>query len=132
MATKDEIKHVLRELLGQDTNHRGKTFVFPDNVEKSYHLMKGLSLENFFKYVLPALLIAAIVLLIPPYLLGFMMLKLFFVALLLLGSLTFAVLRPVTSRPNITYISYLRKIISYQNRQKIFFLKPNKRNDFRE
>jgi hypothetical protein len=130
MTTKEEIKEVLKELLGQEDIRKGKMFVFPENVERSYNIVKGLSIGNFFKYILPAVIIAAVILLIPPYSLGFMMIKMFFVALLLLGSFTFAVLRPITSRPNITYSNYLKLIFNYNSRQKIFFMKPNKRDEF--
>lgn len=119
------------ELLGQGDSRKGKTFVFPDNVDRSYNIVKGLSLVNFFKFILPALVIAIIILLIPPYSSGFMMIKMLFVALLLLVSFIFAVLRPITSRPNITYSNYLQQIFNYNSRQKIFFLKPNKKDDFR-
>lgn len=131
MTEKEELREVLKELLGEKESRKGKTFVFPDNVDRSYNIVKGLSLMNFFRYILPAVVISAIILFIPPYSLGFMMVKLFFMALLLLGSLTFAVLRPISARPNITYSIYLKRIIHYNNRQKMFFMKSNKRDDFR-
>lgn len=131
MAIKEEVREALKELLGEEESRKGKTFVFPDNVDRSYNIVKGLSLVNFIRFVLPAIIIAAVILLIPPYSLGFMMIKLFFISLFLLGSFTFAVLRPITSRPNITYSKYLKLLIYYNNRQKIFFLKPTKRDDFR-
>lgn len=130
MTTKEEIKEVLKELLGQEDIRKGKMFVFPDNVERSYNIVKGLSIGNFFKFILPAILIAAAILLIPPYSVGFMMIKMFFVAMILLVSFTFAVLRPITSRPNITYSNYLKLIFNYNSRQKIFFMKANKRDEF--
>jgi hypothetical protein len=130
MTTREEVREALKELLGEEDSRKGKTFVFPDNVDRSYNLVKGLSLMNFFKFILPAVLIATVILLIPPYSLGFMMAKLFFVSMLLLCAFTFAVLRPVKSRPNITYSNYLNRIIHYRNRQKVFFIKPNKRDDF--
>ncbi|MFE4708816.1 hypothetical protein [Peribacillus simplex] len=131
MTAKEELKEVLKELLGEKHSRKGKTFVFPDNVDRSYNIVKGLSLMNFFRFILPAVAISAIILFIPPYSMGFMMVKLFFMALLLVGSLTFAVLRPISSRPNITYSSYLKRIIHYHNRQKMFFMNSNKRDDFR-
>ncbi|MBT2757953.1 hypothetical protein J7E71_18945 [Mesobacillus foraminis] len=131
MAIKEEVKEALQELLGKEDSRKGKTFVFPDNVDRSYNIVKGLSLGNFFKFILPALIIAAGILLIPPYSLGFMMAKMFFASMLLLSSFTFAVLRPIASRPNISYSSYLKRIYNYNSRQKTFFLKPNQRDDFR-
>ncbi|MDQ1005408.1 hypothetical protein QFZ28_005986 [Neobacillus niacini] len=130
MTTKEDVKEVLKELLGQEGIRKGKTFVFPDNVDRSYNIVKGLSIGNFFKFILPAVVIAAVILLIPPYSLGFTMVKMFFVALLLLVSFTFAVLRPITSRPNITYSNYLKRVFQYNSRQKLFFMKPNKRDEF--
>lgn len=128
--SKEEIKEALKELLGEEDSRKGKTFVFPDNVDKSYHLVKGLSLINFFKYILPSIVIAVIVLLIPPYTMGFLIVKMFFAALLMLGAFTFAVLRPISSRQNITYSNYLIRIFEYNSRQKMFFIKPNKKDDF--
>ena len=130
MITNEEVKTALKELLGQEDYRKGKTFVFPDNVDRSYNIVKGLSLSNFFKFILPAVILAAVILLIPPYSLGFMIVKMFFVSLLLLVSFVFAVLRPITSRPNITYSNYLKLIFNYNSRQKLFFLKPNKRDEF--
>lgn len=130
MTTKEEVKEILKELLGQEGSRKGKTFVFPDNVDRSYNIVKGLSIGNFFKFVLPAIVIAAFILLIPPYSLGFTMIKMFFVALLLLCSFTFAVLRPITSRPNITYSNYLKRVFHYNSRQKLFFMKQNKRDEY--
>ena len=130
MTNKDEMREMLKALLAEKDSRKGKNFVFPDNVDRSYNIVKGLSLANFLKYVLPAIIIATVILLIPPYTLGFMMLKLLFVSLLLLASFTFAVLRPITSRPNITYSNYLNRVIHYHNRQKMFFTKPTKRDDF--
>jgi hypothetical protein len=131
MTTKDDVKVALQELLGQKDYRKGKTFVFPDNVDRSYNIVKGLSIGNFFKFILPAVVLSAFILLIPPYSLGFMIVKMFFVALLLLGSFIFAVLRPITSRPNITYSNYLKLIFDYNSRQKLFFMIPNKRDEFR-
>jgi hypothetical protein len=131
MTTKEDVKAALQELLGQKDYRKGKTFVFPDNVDRSYNIVKGLSIGNFFKFILPAVVLSAFILLIPPYSLGFMMVKMFFVALLLLGSFIFAVLRPITSRPNITYSNYLKLIFDYNSRQKLFFMRPNKRDEFR-
>ncbi|MDQ6600901.1 hypothetical protein [Bacillus salipaludis] len=130
MTTKEELKEVLKELIGQEDRRKGKTFVFPENVDKSYNIVKGLSVGNFLKFILPAVVISAIFLLIPPYSLGFMMIKLFFVSMVMLGSFTFAVLRPISSRPNITYSQYLGLIFQYNSRQKLFFMKPYKRDDF--
>jgi hypothetical protein len=130
MTTKEEVKEVLKELLGQEGIRKGKTFVFPDNVDRSYNIVKGLSIGNFFKFILPAVVIAAVILLIPPYSFGFTMVKMFFVALLLLVSFTFAVLRPITFRPNITFSNYLKRVFHYNSRQKLFFMKPNKRDEF--
>ncbi|MDR4950462.1 hypothetical protein [Neobacillus cucumis] len=130
MTSKEEVKAVLKDLLGQEDYRKGKTFVFPDNVDRSYNIVKGLSLSNFLKFILPAVILAAVILLIPPYSMGFMMVKMFFVSLLLLLSFIFAVLRPITSRPNITYSNYLKLITNYNSRQKLFFTKPNKRDEF--
>ncbi|MBT2723326.1 MULTISPECIES: hypothetical protein [unclassified Bacillus (in: firmicutes)] len=130
MTSKEEVRAVLKELLGQEDYRKGKTFVFPDNVDRSYNIVKGLSISNFLKFILPAICLAAVILLIPPHSLGFMMVKMFFVALVLLVSFIFAVLRPITSRSNITYSNYLKLIFNYNSRQKLFFMKPNKRDEF--
>ena len=47
MTTKEEVKEVLKELLGQEDSRKGKTFVFPDNVDRSYNIVKGLSIGIF-------------------------------------------------------------------------------------
>ncbi|MDN4075502.1 hypothetical protein [Fictibacillus terranigra] len=129
-TSKEEIREVLKDLLGEEDSRRGKTFVFPDNVDKSYNIVKGLSLANFFRFVLPAIGVAVAIMLIPPYSIGFMMTKMLVASLIMLGAFTFAVLRPIGSRPNITYSNYLKRVWNYNSRQKLYFIRPNQRNDY--
>ncbi|MCQ6267837.1 hypothetical protein M1K46_19605 [Fictibacillus sp. WQ 8-8] len=129
-TSKEEIREVLKDLLGEEDSRRGKTFVFPDNVDKSYNIVKGLSLANFFRFVLPAIGVAVAIMLIPPYSIGFMMAKMLVASLIMLGAFTFAVLRPIGSRPNITYSNYLKRVLNYTSRQKLYFIRPNQRNDY--
>lgn len=106
---------------------KGKEFVFPDNVESGYNLIAGVTVKNFFLIVLPFLLLSIVIVIIPPYSLVLVMIRLFIGLLVATVGLSIAVAKPVKSRRNITVIQHLKFLKYYQGRQKRFYIKPKKR-----
>ncbi|AND86332.1 hypothetical protein GTH52_14970 (plasmid) [Clostridium tyrobutyricum] len=129
--SKDDIKKALLEMLDDDGEKReGKKFIFPRNVESSYNLIPGLTGIDAIKYVSIPLLISVVILAIPPYsILGLWIVKALLAVALLAGGFILAIARPVKYRNNIRCVEYLKNILSFYSRQKMFFLKPKKRGE---
>ena len=68
MEDKENLRIALLELLGEEENGRiGRRFFFPQNVEKGYNIIQGLSLTDIAKFIVPPVLLSAIIMLMPPY-----------------------------------------------------------------
>jgi len=65
---KEDLRKALLELLGEEGNGRiGKRFFFPQNVEKGYNIIQGLSLTDIVKFIVPSVLLSTIIMFMPPY-----------------------------------------------------------------
>ncbi len=109
------------------SHKKGKEFIFPDNVESGYNLIKGVTVKGFFTVFLPFLLVGIIIVIIPPYSVVFVLLRLFIAFIIATIGLAITIARPVKSRPNITVVHYLKHIQSYNRRQKLFYIEPRKK-----
>lgn len=68
MEDKEELRKTLLELLGENENGRiGKRFFFPENVEKGYNIIQGLSVTDLARFIVPSVLISTIIIFLPPY-----------------------------------------------------------------
>lgn len=102
---------------------KGKEFIFADNVNSSYGAFLGLNLKDLVRLV-PSFLISVLLLAIPPYTVTFLGVKLFLFFLINVAAIAIAVSRPVKYRSNITLQQYLSFKQQYQNRQKLFYVRP--------
>ncbi|MDE1548533.1 conjugal transfer protein [Jeotgalibaca caeni] len=102
---------------------KGKEFIFADNVNASYGAFFGLNLKDLVSLV-PSFILSLLLLAIPPYTLIFMGIKLFLFFLINVGAIAIKVSRPVKYRSNITLHRYLSFKKQYQNRQKLFYIRP--------
>jgi len=109
------------------TSKKGKEFIFPDNVESGYNLIKGVTVKTFFTVLLPFIIVGALILAIPPYSLVFMLIKGFISLIIVTIAFSVVVSRPVKSRENITVMHHLRFLKEYNDRQKLFYISPKKR-----
>lgn len=105
---------------------KGKEFILPANVQKEYGIVKGYSWKDFLYVGLPTLVVDLLIILIPPYSIGFMMAKVFFVFALSSAIIALITVRPVPSRPNIRIWDYWKTRSYYNKMQKLYFLKPKK------
>lgn len=101
---------------------KGKTFIFPENVESGYNLIKNVTVKTFFVLGLPFIIAAVVVLVIPPYTVYFLIAKAFIACLLITIGWALAASRPVKTRQNITVLQHLRYLKDYSIRQKLFYI----------
>ena len=131
MENKEELRKILFELLGEDENGRiGKKFFFPGNVEKEYNIVQGLSIIDVIRFIVPSLLIATIIIAIPPYRsVFFWIIKGIFDCIILCTGFVMAILRPIKNRSNIKCLDYIKMRISFSSKQKMYYIKPKDRED---
>lgn len=108
---------------------RGKEFVFPENVESGYNLIKGVTVMSFFTVLLPFILLGGFVAVLPPYSIIPFLIKLFVSLLIMTIGLAVTVSRPIKSRPNITVVHHMSFLKAYRNRQKLFYVSPKRTVD---
>ncbi|CAM3758968.1 hypothetical protein [Bacillus inaquosorum] len=106
---------------------KGKEFIFPDNVESGYNLIKGVTVKGFFTVFLPFLLVGIIIVSIPPYSMVFVLIRVFVAFIIATVGLAITVARPVKSRRNITVVQYMKHVQSYNRRQKLFYIEPKRK-----
>lgn len=124
----EELKEALAKLFASDANsYEERTFFFPRVGDASYKIVGGMSGKELMKYIAPCMIIAIIIMLIPPYSsLVLWIIKLFLFAIFLTIGVLFALLRPISVRPNIRLSDYLKNEIDFLKRQKVFILAKKK------
>jgi len=126
---KEDLRKALLELLGEEGNGRiGKRFFFPQNVEKGYNIIQGLSLTDIVKFIVPAVLITTIIMFMPPYMSPlFWIVKSVFACVILGIGFTLAIARPVKYRNNIKCLNYIKMRLSFLSKQKTYYIRPKGR-----
>ncbi len=129
MEDKEELRKTLLALLGEEQNGRtGKKFFFPENVEKGYNIIQGLSLTDMARFIVPSVLLATMIMFMPPYMsLVFWIVKSVFVCLILSTGFILAILRPIKSRNNIKCMDYLKMRYSFLSKQRMYYIRPKDR-----
>lgn len=129
MEDKEDLRKALLELLGEEENGRiGRRFFFPQNVEKGYNIIQGLSLTDIVKFIVPSVLLSILILLMPPYMSRFFwIVKSAFVCVILGIGFILAIARPVKYRNNIKCLNYIKMRISFLSKQKMYYIKPKDR-----
>ena len=129
MEDKEELRKTLLALLGEEQNGRtGKKFFFPENVEKGYNIIQGLSLTDMARFIVPSVLLATMIMFMPPYIsLVFWIVKSVFVCLILSTGFILAILRPIKSRNNIKCMDYIKIRISFLSKQRMYYIRPKDR-----
>ncbi len=129
MEDKEELRKTLLALLGEEQNGRtGKKFFFPENVEKGYNIIQGLSLTDMARFIVPSVLLATMIMFMPPYIsLVFWIVKSVFVCLILSTGFILAILRPIKSRNNIKCMDYLKMRYSFLSKQRMYYIRPKDR-----
>lgn len=107
---------------------KGKEFIFPENVDKDYGIWKDYTLKDF-GYVALSLLVGLIIIAIPPYGLILVLVKIVIIVLAMTVVMAILTVKPVRSRKNIKVRDNLRLKQKYSHSQKLYYLKPRKRDE---
>lgn len=108
-------------------NNKGKEFMFPRNVSKEYGVFKEYTVKDIFTIILPTFLIGMVVVVLPPYNIVIMCIKVMIFLIAMTVVLAVITVKPIKERPNITVRYYLTVRKRYKNMQKLYFIKPQKR-----
>jgi len=132
LKDKEELRKTLLELLGENENGRtGKRFFFPENVEKGYNIIQGLSVTDLVRFIVPSVLISTIIIFLSPYnSVIFWIIKGIFICVILSVGFLLAILRPIKNRNNIKCLDYIKMRISFLSKQKMYYIKPKDRGGF--
>ncbi|MCY9397605.1 hypothetical protein ACO0DA_12105 [Bacillus subtilis] len=121
---KEIIKDAIVELLGE-SSYKGRKWFFPKNVDNKYKIFGNVTVKELFTVIAPFFLIAAGVAAIPPYsTILFWIFKFFIVVLLILIPTVYLNYRPIKNRENIRTKDWIKEVIEYRKKQKVFFIEP--------
>ena len=109
--------------------HKGKKFVFPENVESGYGIFLGITLKELLLYLMPPIVIGLIIVALPPHNVWLMLFKFMLLLIVLIIILAFLSSRPIRHRPNIRFQDYVKLRNQFMSRQKLFYIRK-KQNRF--
>lgn len=120
----DQVKQALLEML-DSSGKRGRKWFFPKNVNNQYKILANMTLKELVFYVFPALLISAGIGFIPPYnSIVFWLIKAFFIVFIIVIPVAYVNYRPVKFRDNIRSKEFIKEILEYRKKKKMYFVKP--------
>ncbi|WP_107838324.1 conjugal transfer protein [Metasolibacillus meyeri] len=106
--------------------HKGKRFIFPENVESGYGIFLGITLKELLFYLVPPLVVGLIVIALPPHNIWLMLFKVMLLLIVLIMILAFLSSRPIRYRPNIRFQDYMKLRGQFTSRQKLFYIRKKK------
>ncbi|MFC5714393.1 hypothetical protein ACFPU1_16730 [Thalassorhabdus alkalitolerans] len=114
--------------MAQQTDEgKGKTFYFPENVDASYNVIKGIPTKQFWFIVVPFAALSLVVLLTPPYSTFLFILRAFVALLIFFTGLSIVVIKPIRERENISLLQWIQYRKAYVKRQKRFYIRGKTR-----
>ena len=123
----EEVKKILCKLLGEEDRSIGKKFSFSDNFDSAYKVFAGITLSDLLKFIIPSILMAVFIAVLPPYkIIFFWFIKLIIIIVIITLGFLIAMLKPVKYRKNIKCMDYIKTRIAFTKRQKLYFLNPNR------
>ncbi|KGX85183.1 hypothetical protein [Pontibacillus litoralis] len=123
----DQIKQVLYEMFDLN-NKKGREWFFPKNVDNQYKVFANMTLKEIVYFLLPAFLLSGGLAAIPPYNSWlFWIIKAIFIILIILIPVVYIHYRPVKHRDNIRAKDYIKEVLEYQKKKKLYFMKPKNR-----
>lgn len=106
---------------------KGKKFIFLENVESGYGIFLGITLKELVVYLLPKILIGAIILALPPHHILLFLFKVTLLLIVLIVLIAFLSSRPIRHRPNIRFGDYWKLRNRFTHRQKLFYVQKKKK-----
>lgn len=107
---------------------KGKEFIFPENVDPDYGIWKDYTLKDF-SYLGLAALFGLLFILLPPYGLIWVLIKLILVVLAMTIVMAILTIRPVAARKNIKVQDRFQLMKRYAQSQKLFYLKGQREDE---
>lgn len=124
----DQIRQTLVEILDSD-GKKGRRWFFPKNVDNKYKLFLNLTFKELAMFLFPSILIGVGVASIPPYSsIVFWLIKSLLIAFIIVLPVLYANYRPVKFRENIRSKEYIKEILDYRKKKKMYFVKPKDRS----
>ncbi|MCY8737570.1 hypothetical protein P8881_19755 [Bacillus haynesii] len=121
---KEDVKEALVELIGE-SNYKGKKWFFPKNVDSKYKVFGNVTVKELFTVIVPFFLVAVGIVAIPPYSsIVFWLIKFVLVVVLILIPTVYINYRPVKYRENIRTRHWIKEVIEYRKKQKVYFINP--------
>ncbi|WP_039076283.1 hypothetical protein [Bacillus sp. MSP13] len=119
---KENVKEAIVELLGE-SSYKGRKWFFPKNVDNKYKIFGNVTVKELFTVIAPFILLAVGVAALPPYSsIFFWIFKFFMVVLLILIPTIYINYRPVKYRENIRTKDWIKEVIEYRKKQKVYFI----------
>lgn len=120
----DHVKQALLEIIEKDAK-KGKRWFFPKNVDHQYKVFGNMTLKEISYFILPSLLLSAGIAFVPPYnSVLFWLFKAVCIIFVITLPVVYINYRPVKYRDNIRSKDFLRELIEYRKKKKVYFVKP--------
>ncbi|MFA1782407.1 hypothetical protein ACDX77_19220 [Bacillus velezensis] len=120
---KEAVRDALAELIGE--SYKGRKWFFPRNVDNRYKVFGNVTVKEMFTILAPFFLLAAGLAWLPPYSsVLFWIIKFFLIVLLISAPVVYISYRPIKHRENIRTKDWIKEVIVYRKKQKMFFIKP--------
>ncbi|MEK5460967.1 hypothetical protein NST36_19190 [Bacillus sp. FSL R5-0293] len=127
MWDQSSLKKAVEEIIFQMINpnkQKGREWYFPENIDNQYKVFANATVKDLFLVIVPFFSAAIGIASIPPYdSVLFWIIKSIFMIPLLIVPLIWVNYRPVSSRKNIRMKDYLKEVLEYRKKQKIYFRK---------
>ncbi|GAF66454.1 ABC transporter permease protein [Bacillus sp. TS-2] len=123
---KEILKQAIAEMFVSGSK-KGRKWFFPKNVSNEYKVFGNMTVKELFKFMVPAVLLCIGIGSIPPYSsVVFWIIKGLFIIIVITIPIFYINYRPVKYRENIKTKDFINEFLGYQNKQKVFFVKPRK------
>lgn len=120
----DQVKQALLEII-EANGKRGRKWFFPKNVDNQYKILANMTLKELVFYVFPAFLLSVGIGFIPPYnSIVFWLIKAIFIVFIIVIPVVYVNYRPVKFRDNIRSKDFIKEILDYRKKKKMYFVKP--------
>ncbi|AIF68393.1 hypothetical protein GZ22_18325 (plasmid) [Terribacillus saccharophilus] len=124
----DQIKQALLELIDSDTR-KGRKWFFPKNVDNQYKIFMNMTFKELALFVLPSLLLSGGIAFIPPYSSTvFWFIKSFLIVFILVIPVFYVNYRPVKFRENLRAKDFIKEILDFRKKKKMYFVRPKDRS----
>ena len=121
----EDVRNALLELLHEDTE-KGKTWFFPSNVNEHYLLFLGLTVKESIQAISTGIgSLLLMVVLFRSANIWTLLLYVFAGGIGFFSVWGYKVFKPISDRPNISISDYRKEQRVFQQKQKVYYCRPN-------